>query len=214
MAGGKTDTLELSLLNQVLGGAAYTAPVTVHMALYSASPGETGGGTELTGGAYARQAITNNATNFPAGNPKSNGTAITFPVATANWARAYSWGLLDAASGGTLLYYGGLINAEMTGYADSTANTITRPAHGLANGTILRVFGLGSAALPTPLALDTQYFVVATATNTFQLSTTSGGAALSITAAGFLEFAVDRSIVISSGGQASFAAGQLVIAED
>lgn len=63
---GKSDFLELELLDHVLGNAAYSAPATVHFAWFTALTGEAGGGTEATGGGYARVAVTNNATNFPA----------------------------------------------------------------------------------------------------------------------------------------------------
>ena len=61
--GSKSNFLELELLDHVLGNAAYTAPGTVWVALYSATPSDTGGGTEVTGGSYARVAVVNNATN-------------------------------------------------------------------------------------------------------------------------------------------------------
>lgn len=201
----------------MLGGTAFAAPANVHIALYSATPSDTGGGTELTTGtapAYARVATTNNTTNWPAGNPKSNGTAITYPQATGNWPRVYAWGGFDAATVGNLLYWGPLASNIRIGYADATANTITYPAHGLTNTTVVRVFTHPANALPAGLAQDTQYFVVGAATDTFQLSATSGGAAIDITASGFLEFGNDQSIVVSSGGTASFAIGALVVQED
>ena len=110
MAGSKSDYLENKLLNHVLGGGDYTRPATVYVALYTAAPTDAGGGTEVSGGSYARVAVTNNATNWPAasGGQKSNGTAITFPAATASWGTVLAWGIFDAASGGNLLYYGTL----------------------------------------------------------------------------------------------------------
>lgn len=220
MAGGKADYLEAAQLNEVLGGTAFGAPTDTYVALYSASPTDASAGTELTGNGYARVQKTNNTTNWPAGNPKQNGTTITFPPATgSNWARAYSWQLLDASSGGNRLYWGPLAGAPKmcnVDAADVTANTITSPAHGFANDTIVRVFSYAAGALPTGLAEDTQYWVVGTATNTFQLAASQGGAAIDITAtgSGFLEVATDQSIVVAVGGTASFAASALTITED
>ena len=107
---GKSDFLENAVLNHVLGNAAYTAPGTLHFALYTTTPSDTGGGTEVTGGSYARAAVTNNATNFPAasGGSKQNGTAITFPTPTANWGVIVAFGIFDAASAGNLLYWGAI----------------------------------------------------------------------------------------------------------
>lgn len=109
MAGSKSDYLENALLNGVLGGPQFTLPATVYIALSTAvySDAATGSAmTEVTGGAYARVAVTNNATNWPgaASGAKSNGTVFTFPTATADWGTVQSFYLVDAASGGNILY--------------------------------------------------------------------------------------------------------------
>ena len=52
-----TNYLETEILDHVFGGNAYTAPGTHYLALYTAAPGETGGGTECTGTSYARQTV-------------------------------------------------------------------------------------------------------------------------------------------------------------
>ena len=53
MAGSKSDYLENEILDHVLGGADYSRPATVYIALYTAAPTDAGGGTEVTGGSYA-----------------------------------------------------------------------------------------------------------------------------------------------------------------
>lgn len=105
---GKSDFLENEILDHLLGNAAYAAPATVHVGLYTAVPTDAGGGTEVTGGSYARAAVTNNATNWPAAaaGAKANGTAITFPAPTANWGVVVAFGIFDAATAGNLLYWG------------------------------------------------------------------------------------------------------------
>lgn len=102
--------LENEINDHVLGGGDFSRPATVHFALFTAAPNEGGGGTECSGGAYARVAVTNNATNFPASvsGVKANGTAITFPTATASLGTVVAFGVFDAASGGNLLYFGNL----------------------------------------------------------------------------------------------------------
>lgn len=106
--GSKSNFLELELLDHVLGNAAYSAPATVHIALFTATPSDTGGGTEVTGGSYARAAVTNNATNWPAAaaGAKANGTEIAFTEATASWGTVVAFGIFDAATSGNLLYWG------------------------------------------------------------------------------------------------------------
>ena len=97
--------LENALLDHVFGATAFTAPGTLYAALFTTSPADDDSGVEVTGGSYARVAITNNDTNFPAasGGAKSNGNAITFPTATADWGTVVAVGLYDAASGGNLI---------------------------------------------------------------------------------------------------------------
>lgn len=109
-----SDYLENELLDHLLRGpaAAYTKPA-LHFALFTAAPGDAGGGTEVTGGSYARATITNDNTAFPqcaaTGTPtKTNALAITFPTATATWGIVTHWGIFDAPSGGNLLAYGAL----------------------------------------------------------------------------------------------------------
>jgi hypothetical protein len=102
--------LENKINDHVLGGSDYTRPATVYFALYSSAPTESGGGTECSSGSYARVSVTNNSTNFPASSSgvKANGTAITFPTASANWGTVTAFGVFDASTGGNLLYFGNL----------------------------------------------------------------------------------------------------------
>ena len=75
-----------SIGSEIMGGTAHAAVATWHVALFTASPGVGGSATnEITGGGYARVAVTNNATNFPAmaSLAGANGTAIAFPTVTA-----------------------------------------------------------------------------------------------------------------------------------
>jgi hypothetical protein len=110
MAGSKSDYLENEILDHVLGGGDYSRPATVYVALYTVAPTDAGGGTECSGGSYARVAVTNNSTNWPAASSgaKANGTAITFPEATGDWGTVVAFGILDAAESGNLLYWGDL----------------------------------------------------------------------------------------------------------
>lgn len=116
MAGSFSVYLEKKVLDHVLGGVTYTPPSTVYFATFTVAPTASGGGTETSGLGYARVAIANNATSFPAatgGAPstKTNGVNIVMAAATGLWslgANQTSWGLYDAASGGNLLMFGDL----------------------------------------------------------------------------------------------------------
>ncbi len=89
--------------NRILG--LYSGDGKHYLALFTAAPGEAGGGTEVSGGAYARQEVTFAAASN--GSMKNN-AAIEFPTATANWGTAVAWGLYDAATGGNLVWYGAI----------------------------------------------------------------------------------------------------------
>lgn len=64
--------------------------------------------------------------------------------------------------------------------ADSSTDTFTATAHGLSNGDVVEVSNSGGA-LPAGLTENTKYFVVGAATNTFQVSASRGGSAVTIT---------------------------------
>ena len=76
-----TNFLETEILDHVFAGAAYSAPSTHYLGLFTSAPGETGGGTELSGSAYARQSVAFTTS----GSTTSNNAAVEFPTATGSW---------------------------------------------------------------------------------------------------------------------------------
>jgi hypothetical protein len=119
-----TNYLESVILDEVFGGVNYTPPATIYVGLSSTAPNETGTGiTEPTGG-YARVAVTNNATNWPAtgtDGTKSNGTVISFPQATADWGAAVTHFFLSDSLSGGVLAYGALGVAKTIGTGDTAS---------------------------------------------------------------------------------------------
>lgn len=71
----------------------------------------------------------------------------------------------------------------VAGDVDTGTDTITEVAHGMQDGDPVTVSNSGGA-LPTGLAIDTTYYVVNSATNTFKLALTTGGTAVDITTTG------------------------------
>ncbi|MCX7016453.1 MAG: hypothetical protein NTW86_28500 [Candidatus Sumerlaeota bacterium] len=123
MPGSKSDYLEAKVLDHILGGGDFARPATVYGALFTTAPTDAGGGVEVSGGSYARVGMTNNATNFPAASGtttiKQNGTAITFPRATASWGTVAAWALFDAATAGNLLFWGTLTTPKAVAIDDT-----------------------------------------------------------------------------------------------
>jgi len=105
---GKTDWMENAVLNTLRGNAlSFSA---VYVGLFTTLPNDNGtGGTEVSGGGYARQAVTFGA---PSNGSMSNSADITFPLATANWGTIVGFGIFDAATGGNLLYFGSLTTSK------------------------------------------------------------------------------------------------------
>ena len=99
-----TNFLETEILDHVFAGAAYTAPSTKYLALFTGAPGETGGGTEVSGGGYARQSVAFTTS----GNTTSNNAAVEYPTATANYGTVTHVGVYDASSSGNLMAYAAL----------------------------------------------------------------------------------------------------------
>ena len=94
--------LETEILDHVFAGAAYTAPTTKYLALFTAiADGEAGSVTELSGSAYARQTVAFTTS----GNTTSNNAAVEFPTATGNWGTVTHVGVYDASSSGNLMAY-------------------------------------------------------------------------------------------------------------
>ncbi len=112
-----SDYLENALLDHALGTSAYTMP-TVYVALYTSAPGDAGGGTEVSGGSYARQQVTFGAAS---GGSASNASDIRFPTATADWGTVTHVGLHDAASGGNLLWHGALSASKTINNGDTAS---------------------------------------------------------------------------------------------
>ena len=99
-----TDYLEDKILEHVFGGTAYTAPTTLYVGLHTSASSDAAAGTEVSGGAYARQTAAFTVTGT---NPTEAATtaAIEFPVATASWGTVTYAGVYDALTGGNLLAY-------------------------------------------------------------------------------------------------------------
>ena len=94
--------LEDALINATLRNTAYTSPTTVYVGLFTSDPTDAGSGTEVSGGSYARTAVTFGA---PSNGVTTNSGAVEFPQATGNWGTVGWIGIYDAATSGNLLYH-------------------------------------------------------------------------------------------------------------
>lgn len=161
------------------------------------------GANELSGGspAYARKPLT-----WAAASGGSKALAATLPTFDVPAGAAPAWlGFWDAATLGTFLGMGPLGGGALKPIAaeagDLAGNTLGSAAHGFAAGNAVVFWG---AALPGGLVQGTIYYVIAAglATNVFEVSATSGGAAVDITSvgAGFAQLIVPETF----GGQGTY----------
>jgi len=117
--------------------AAGTGPANLYVGLYTTTPTDVGGGTEVTGGSYARvtiasaltawagsQAAASTVASTGTGGTTSNNAAITFPTPTANWGVINGFAILDASTGGNVLIYGALTVAKTVNNGDAAPSFI------------------------------------------------------------------------------------------
>lgn len=94
--------LENALINATLRNTSYTSPTTVYVSLYTTDPTDANTGTEVSGGSYARVAVTFGA---PSNGVSTNSAAVEFPQATGSWGTVGWIGIEDSLTGGNLLYH-------------------------------------------------------------------------------------------------------------
>ena len=137
-----TDVYENKLIDflfraQALGitgasAGAGTGPATLYVGLFTANPTDTAGGTEVTGGSYARVSVTSSLANWAGtqsagsttassgtGGTTSNNNAITFPAPTANWGVVTGYAVFDASTGGNMLIYSALTTSKTVNNGDA-----------------------------------------------------------------------------------------------
>lgn len=110
-----SNTLENTILDWAFTAGAATRPTAWYLALYTAAPSDSGGGTEVTGGSYARQSI---GAFSVSGNVASNASQIDFPTATGSWGTVTHIGVFSAVSGGTLYAWAPLTTSKSIASGD------------------------------------------------------------------------------------------------
>jgi hypothetical protein len=78
--------------------------------LYTAAPTDAGGGTQVSGNAYARVSVafTVSGTTTAA----TNSAAVEFAAATASWGTIVAVGIFDASTSGNLLAWADLTTSK------------------------------------------------------------------------------------------------------
>lgn len=114
---GFSDYLENKTLLHIFGGTAYSAP-SLFLGLYTAAPSDSGGGTEVSGGSYARKSLPNMTVSGTDPTLATNGAAAEFVTATGTWGTITHVGVFDAASSGNLLAWAALTASKAVASGD------------------------------------------------------------------------------------------------
>jgi hypothetical protein len=127
-----TDYMENKFVDWYWRGQSFTPPATRYFALFTAAPGETGGGTEASYTGYARVGVAASLANFAGtqsagsttassgtGGQTSNNGAITFGAPGSGPQTVTHGGTFDASSSGNLLDYHTLSSSRTLNNGDS-----------------------------------------------------------------------------------------------
>jgi hypothetical protein len=131
--------LERKILDHVLKNTAFTQPTNLYVALFTNTStnaltnlesGTLSDEVSASGTAYQRQSVAFGAASTASDSyqttTSSTSATITFPVATATYGTVSHIAIMDASTGGNVLFYGALANSKeiLTGdqFTISTGN--------------------------------------------------------------------------------------------
>lgn len=107
-----TDYTENLALTYLFTTGSATRPTAWFVGLFTAAPSDTGGGTEVSGSAYAR-VVTGTISGSGTATTFTNAAAIEFAAASGgNWGTIGWAGIFDASTGGTLLAWAPLTTSK------------------------------------------------------------------------------------------------------
>lgn len=115
--GSFTNTYENSILNALCGNGADLASTSMWVALFTAAPSDASGGTEATGGNYARKS--SGAWASAAGGVVSNAATVTYATCTSTVGTITHFALMTDSATGSMVAW-----ATLTASRDLATNDI------------------------------------------------------------------------------------------
>jgi hypothetical protein len=113
-----SDYAEKLVLDWLMTTGSATRPSAWFVALYTAAPGDSGGGTEVSGSGYSRKSASFNAASSPGGTT-SNSAVVSWTAAGGNYGSVTHVGIFDASTGGNLLWQGALSTSKTVNDGDT-----------------------------------------------------------------------------------------------
>lgn len=110
-----SDYMENAALKWALTTNSVTRPTTWYVSLHTTATTDAGGGTEVTGGSYARQSASFTVTLDTA----ATSANILFPTATADWGTITHVAIWDSLSGGNMLFHGAASSSKLIQTGDA-----------------------------------------------------------------------------------------------
>lgn len=109
-----SNTFETRVLQWTFTTGSPTRPTAWYVALFTTDPTDAGTGTEVSGGSYARTAVTFTVS----GDTASNSGAVEFPEATGSWGTITHIGIYDASTSGNLIAHAALTASKAIASGD------------------------------------------------------------------------------------------------
>jgi hypothetical protein len=113
-----SDYAEKLLLDWLMTTGSATRPTSWYVALFTAAPSDSGGGTEVSTGGYSRQSVTFSAGSSPGGTTSNSGS-VSFTASGANYGTVTYIGIFDASTSGNLLWHGALTASRTVNDGDT-----------------------------------------------------------------------------------------------
>ena len=105
------------IIDHMLRNEAYTPATTIYVGLNTTSPGDDDSGNEVSGGSYAREAVT--LTAAASRGTDNTGDEVSFTEATGSWGNVGFVKLMDALSSGNMFAWGAVDTAKDIGTGDT-----------------------------------------------------------------------------------------------
>ena len=113
-----SDYAEKLLLDYSMTTGSVTRPTAWYVALYTVAPSDSGGGTEVSTGGYARQTVAFAAATSGAGTTSNTGD-VSWTASGAGFGTVVAIGIHDAVSGGNLLWHGNMTASKTIADGDT-----------------------------------------------------------------------------------------------
>ena len=113
-----SDHSENLLLNWLMTTDTVTRPTAWYLALFTAAPSDSGGGTEVSGSGYSRQTIAFGTASGTGGTTSNTGD-VSFTASGGSFGTVSHVGIFDASTGGNLLWHGAMTASKTIADGDT-----------------------------------------------------------------------------------------------